>query len=1119
MTCARCGSADPQGTRFCTKCGARLARTCAHCHAELPGGAAFCGQCGQAVPAADLATRLEPPGSYTPRHLAERILTTRSTLEGERKLVTVLFADLKSSLEAIADRDPEEARQLLDPVLEVLMEAVHRYEGTVSQVLGDGIMALFGAPLAVEDHAVRACYAALRMQDSVRAYANDVRRSHGVALRIRVGINSGEVVVRTIANDLRMDYSAVGPTTHLAARMEQLADPGRVLVAPNTARLVEGYFDLRSLGQTPIRGLPAPIEIHELTGAGAARSRLRARLVRGLTPFVAREEELGQLADALQRADEGHGQVVALVGEPGVGKSRLCWEFTHTVVPPHWLVLEASAVSYGTVTPFLPVVEMLRGCFELDAADRPEQARDKVATRVLSVEPGLASSLPWLLELLELGEPEPAGSRIDPTERRLRILDATKRLLVRWSLERPVLIMLEDLQWADPETQAFLDALTDSLAAARIVLLVSYRPGYQHVWSHKPYYHQLHLGPLAATGADTFMAELLGHEPDVAPVKTLLLQRTAGNPLFLEESVRALVEGGFLTGDRGRYRLTRPLHTLQVPATVQAVLAARIDRLAPEVKQLLQSAAVIGETIPFRLLRSVSDLPEEDVQRGLSRLKTAELLYEERLFPDLEYTFTHALTHEVAYSSLLLERRRALHLRILETIETEHAGHLGDHVERLAHHAYQGQVWDKAFDYLRQAAQRAVDRAAYDSAVDLFERAIEVLERQPAGQERLQRAVDVRLELRAALVPLARYKEIFNCLSEADGLAAQAGDEHRRALVHAFLTNYFQITGEPDRAIEFGRRALTTARARGDRGVQVLATGYLSGTCFVTGDYAGAIEFAHETLAALTENILHDRLGMTSLPAVYSRLALARSLSEQGQFDAALERANESLAISLATGDRVSASMSHFGLGHLRLRQGPPVAAVEPLETALDLARSANPISVQQIASTLASALVAAGRPLDGLRLVEAAASHASGMPRRGLHLGDGMRLAALSESCAALGRLDEAMTAGGEALEIYTARKARGYAAWTLRQLGLIRTANGEAEAEPLYEQARALAVELGMRPLAAHCDVDLGRFYRRHQRRAEAVAALGRATEAFRDLGMSFWRLRAQAYLEETR
>jgi class 3 adenylate cyclase/tetratricopeptide (TPR) repeat protein len=1119
MLCGRCGSENRDGTRFCVRCGTRVTRVCGRCQAELPGGAAFCGECGHPVRAEDLAPLGAPPGAYTPRHLAERILTARGTIEGERKLVTVLFADLTSSLEAIADRDPEDARRLLDTVIEMLMDAVHRYEGTVNQVMGDGIMALFGAPLAHEDHALRACYAALRMQESVRAYAHEVRRSEGIALRLRVGINSGEVVVRTIANDLRMDYSAVGSTTHLAARMEQLADPGTVLLARDTARLVEGFFDLRPLGPTPVRGLATPIEIFALAGAGAARSRLRARLVRGLTPFVGRETELRQLGLALGRAEAGHGQVVALVGEPGVGKSRICWEFTHTAVPAHWLVLEASVLSYRTVTPLMPIVELLSGYCELDAADTKEQARAKVTTRVLAVDAGLRSSLPWLLELLELPPRDAAVDALSPAERRLRILDALERLFVRSSVDRPVLIMLDDLQWADAETRAFLDALVESLPAARILLVVSHRPGRQHGWAHLGCYQELPVGPLTAGSADTFMRELLGEGPEIGPLKAVLLERTEGNAFFLEESVRTLAESGSLAGERGRYHLTRPVQTLQVPPTVQAVLAARIDRLAPEDKQLLQCAAVIGKTIPFPLLRSVSDLPEDALGRSLSHLRTAELLYEHQLFPDLELAFTHALTHEVAYGELLRDRRRALHVRILEAIETEHAGHLVDHVERLAHHALHGDVWDKAFHYLRQAAQRAVARAAYDSAVELFERAIGVLERLPGGRERLEHAVDVRLELRAALVALGRFKDILNIVSEAERLAAEAGDERRLALVHAFLTNYFQITGDPDRALLYGHRALASARERGDLTVQVLATGYLSATSFVRGDFARAVEHARETLATLSGPMQHERLGTTSLPAVYCRLALVRSLCELGDFAPALGHAKESVAMSRATGDRVSGSMGHLGLGYVALHQGPPVRALAPLETAVELARAVNPIWFQQIASTLASAYVASGRCLDGLRMVEEAASHASGMPRQGIQLGHGIRLAARGEACVALGRLDEALEATQEALETYAGMKARGYTAWTLRLLGSIRAAQEDADAERLYRQARKLAEELGMRPLVARCDLDLGRFYRQCRRTEEAAVALSRAVGALGPLDMPYWCSRAARELAEVK
>jgi class 3 adenylate cyclase/tetratricopeptide (TPR) repeat protein len=1102
--------------KFCGQCAAPLASTCPSCGAANPPENKFCGQCATALRTTP-TTKFAAPDSYTPKHLAERILTSRAALEGERKQVTVLFADLKGSMEMLADRDPEEARKILDPVLELMMEAVHRYEGTVNQVMGDGIMALFGAPLAHEDHAVRACYAALRMQEAVRRYSDELRRAQGVEVQIRVGVNSGEVVVRSIGSDLRMDYSAVGQVTNLAARMEQLAAPGSIRLTTETLQLAEGFVRVTPLGPVPIKGLGEPIEVFELVGGGAARTRLEAAAWRGLTRFVGRTAELEQLRDALERASLGHGQVVAVVGEPGVGKSRLFWELLHSHRVHGWLIVQSASVSYGKVTAYLPVIELLRGYFAIESRDDARKIREKVTGKVLTLSPALGPAVPALLALLDVPVDEAAWQTLDPLQRRQQTLDAVKRLLLRESEIQPLVVIFEDLHWIDGETQTLLDSLVESLPAARLLFLVNYRPEYSHAWSGKTYYRQLRIDPLPPESADELLDALLGADAALGPLKQLLVERTEANPLFLEESVRALVETAALAGERGAYRLTRPVEHLRIPATVQAVLAARIDRLAHEDKQLLQLAAVIGTTIPYSLLRGVSDLGEDALRSGLSRLHQSELLYETQLFPDIELTFTHVLTHEVAYHSLLLDRRRRLHVRILEVIETQHAAHLAEHVERLAHHALHGELWDKAFDYLRQAARRAVARAAYDSAVELYDRAIGVLERQPAADERLGHAVDVRLELRAALVPLGRFKEIHDCLHEAERLATQAGDAHRLALVHAYLTNYFQITGDLDRAIEFGSRAMASAQERRDHSVQVLATSYLSSTSLVIGDFPRAVEFGRQTLAALDEERVHDHLGMTSLPAVYARLALVRSLSELGDFGSALDLAQQSIAISLATGDRVSASMGHLGLGYLRLRQGPPVAAIEPLEAAAALARSANPIWFQQIASTLASAYVASGRALDGLRVAEEATGHASGMPRRGFQLGHGIRLTALGEAFVALGRLDEAHAAARDALEIFTAMRARGYTAWTLRLLGAIASARDAHDAEDLYQQARALAVELGMRPLEARCDLDLGYLYRRGRRPGEARAALTRAADTLRSLSMVLWSAQAETYLAE--
>jgi class 3 adenylate cyclase len=580
MQCPRCQHENPAGQKFCGECGARLAGVCASCGASNSPGQKFCGECGAALSQGAVAGKFSSARTYTPKHLAEKILTSKSALEGERKQVTVLFADLKGSMELLADRDPEEARKILDPVLELMMEAVHRYEGTVNQVMGDGIMALFGAPVAHEDHAVRACYAALRMQESVRRYAEGIRRTEGIPIQIRVGLNSGEVVVRSIGSDLHMDYTAVGQTTHLAARMEQMAAPGSILVAQATLDMAEGYVVVKPLGSMPVKGLELPIEVHEVTAATAVRSRLHAAAGKGLTRFVGRESELEQLRQALEAARAGRGQVVAVVGEPGVGKSRLYWEFTHSHRIQGWLIVESGSVSYGKATAFLPILGLLRAYFQVEARDEARKIREKVTGKMLSLDRTLEPSLPALLWLLDVPVEDPQWQRLDPRQRRQQTLDGMKRLLLRESQVQPLLVLFEDLHWIDGETQALLDSLVESVPTARLLLLVNYRPEYQHTWGGKSYYHQLRIDPLSPESADELLEALLGLDAELAPLKRLLIKRTEGNPFFLEESVRTLVETKALVGERGAYHLATAAQPLQIPATAQAILAARIDRLS-----------------------------------------------------------------------------------------------------------------------------------------------------------------------------------------------------------------------------------------------------------------------------------------------------------------------------------------------------------------------------------------------------------------------------------------------------------------------------------------------------------------------------------------------------------
>src|SRR2546421_4703711 len=558
------------------------------------------------------------PLAYTPPHLAEKILTSRSALEGERKQVTVLFADLKGSTELIRDLDPEQARAILDPALHAMMDAVHRYEGTVNQVLGDGIMALFGATVAHEDHAARACYAALAMQAVLRRNAEEVRRTHGLEMQARVGLNSGEVVVRAIGNDLHMDYSAVGHTTHLAARMEQLATPGSIRLTAATLRLAEGLVQVNALGQFPVRGLTEPVEVCELVGASTIRRRLQASAARGLTRFVGRQQELAALQQALERAGAGHGQVVAVVGEAGVGKSRLVYEFVHAHYTPGWLVLESASVSYGKATPYFPVIDLLKRYSHVEDSDDTRTIRAKVTGQVLTLDEILQDTLPALLALLDALPDDSPFHQLDPAQRRQRTLTALKRVLLRESQVQPLLVVCEDLHWIDTETQALLDSLVESLPTTQLLLLVNYRPEYQHGWGSKTYYTQLRLDPLPPKSVAELLNALLEDYASLEPLTPLLIARTEGNPFFLEESVHTLVETGVLVGEPGAYRLAQALPTIQIPATVQAVLAARIDRLPPEEKRLLQTAAVIGTEVPLPLLQAIADVPEAVLHRGVA---------------------------------------------------------------------------------------------------------------------------------------------------------------------------------------------------------------------------------------------------------------------------------------------------------------------------------------------------------------------------------------------------------------------------------------------------------------------------------------------------------------------
>ena len=697
MECPTCQQQSPAGARFCMNCAAPLISTCTHCGTELSTGARFCPQCARP---ADALT--PPPGTaerraprdYTPKHLADKILQSKSALEGERKQVTVLFADVKGSMDLQEQVELEAWHRASERLSRILAEGVHRYEGTVNQYTGDGIMALFGAPIAHEDHAQRACYAALHLvETSCISYGDELRTPQGLSLLDCAWDSTpARSMVGKIGDDLRMDYTAHGHAVGLAARMEQIAEPGKVYLTEHTGRLVEGFFQLRDLGPQRVKGVSTPLSVHELVDVGELRTRLDVARVRGFSSMVGRARELEALQGALASALDGRGQIVGVVGEAGVGKSRLCAEFADRTRASGTAVYEAHCPSHGKTVSLQPVRELLRSLFEVKAQDPDDVACSKVADALASLDPELSSSLPPVLDLLGLQDPERRESAVDAGILERQLFAFVRQLVLAQSRRRQSVLLVDDVHWIDAASDAYLGQLAEAVRDTRTLLLVNFRPEYRADWMGKEYYQRIPLQPLGAAAIDELLRELIGDDPSVAPLHALILERTGGNPFFIEEVVASLAESGRLTGERGAYRRVDPIEALDVPTTVQPVLAARIDRLAEREKQVLQTAAVIGEKFSEELLGQVLELPGADLTAALSRLRDAELICEESLYPELEYVFKHPLTERVAYDAQLLEHRRRVHAAVARALRAEQPELASAQAAVLAHH------WDSAGD-------------------------------------------------------------------------------------------------------------------------------------------------------------------------------------------------------------------------------------------------------------------------------------------------------------------------------------------------------------------------------------------------------------------------------------
>jgi class 3 adenylate cyclase/tetratricopeptide (TPR) repeat protein len=932
MACANCKYDNPSDALFCEECGAKLEQSCPACGGANKPGAKFCKKCGErlAVSQTPVQARQQAVLPSAPVSTVRVTQSASDMADGERKTATALFADIKGSMELMEDLDPEEARAIVDPALRLMIDAVHRYDGYIVQSTGDGIFALFGAPVAHEDHPQRALYAALRMQEELRRYSTKLREGGNLAVEARVGANTGEVVVRSIrTDDAHTEYTPIGHSTGLAARMQALAPTGSIATTEQTPKLCEGYFTFKPLGPTTVKGVSEPVNVFEVIGLGPLRTRLQVSARRGLTRFVGRQSELEQMKHALELARQGHGQVVAAIGEPGVGKSRLIFEFK-AIAQSGCLVLEAYSVSHGKASAYLPVVDLLKSYFKIAAEDDERARREKVAGKVVILDRTLEDTLPYLYSLLGIAETDDPLAPLDPQTRRRRTLEAIKRIAVRESLNQPLIVIFEDLHWIDSETQALLNLLVDGIATAPILLLVNYRPEYHHQWGNKTYYTQLRLDPLGRESADEMLGELLGDGAELAALKELIIERTEGNPFFMEEMVQALFEQGVLARD-GAVKLAKQLEEIRVPPTVQAILASRIDRLAVAEKELLQTLAVLGREFSTGLLKRVVGGSNDQLERMLSALQLAEFIYEQPATGDIEYTFKHALTQEVAYNSMLTERRRLLHERAAREIEALFDGRLEDHLAELSHHYDRGGNIGKAVDYLSRAARRAVEQSAYSEAVARLTRALELVGQLPEGVDRARQELDLAITLAWSLYIARgpRVPEREQALLRARELSERLGDDRKLMEVELALALF-----------RFNQRDFRAAQEMAER-VAVLAQ-QVEAPVMLAGAHS-VIGAVHATCGQIVEARPHLETAIeffgpgpfhSFAELLYGQIAAGirlMTLLMLGYPTTALEASAKLLAVARKLSDPVS-------LGYALLRNATIHASVRNSKTALQRA-------------------------------------------------------------------------------------------------------------------------------------------------------------------------------------
>jgi class 3 adenylate cyclase/tetratricopeptide (TPR) repeat protein len=919
MKCPKCQTENPENLKFCGECGAKLEKICPHCNSSNPPQFKFCGECGHdlGLPSKPIPKelsfeeKLAKIQRYLPEDLTQKILAQRDKIEGERKQVTVMFCDMEGYTSLTEKLGSEQMYSIMDEVYEILIHKVHDYEGTVNELTGDGIMALFGAPIALEDAPQRAIRSALAIHREINKFSDRLKSEKKMPpIKMRIGIHTGPVIVGTLGNDLRVEFKAVGDTVNLASRMEGLAEPGTTYVTEDTFKLTEGFFRFEALGEKKIKGKEEPVKVYQVIAPSTRRTKFDVSAERGLTPFIGRERELELLLDGFQRAKLRKGQAFSIISEAGVGKSRLLYEFRKAVANEDVNFLEGKCLSYSRGVAYHPVIDTLKSNFDIREGDGDQEIREKVkrSLEIMKVDEPL--TLPYLLELLSVKDSGIDKIPMSPEAKKDRIIEAIKRIVLKGSELRPLIIAFEDLHWLDKSSEDVVRSHLDSIPGSRVLLIFTYRPEFVHTWGAKSYHNQLTLHRLSNRESLEMVTHILGTKEIEKTLEELILEKTEGVPFFIEEFIKSLRDLKIIERKDNSYHLSKDIHQLTIPSTIQDMIMARVDSLPERAKELLQVGSVIEREFGYALIKQIMDQPEQELLSHLSVLKDSELLYERGIYPQSNYVFKHALTREVVHDSILAKRKKKLHEEIGNAMEELHKDNLSEHYEVLAEHYFLSENYLKSAEYSRLAGRKAEKTASLNDAIAHTNRRVTSLERLPRTDELDKQIIDARTALGLYMTQLDYHVEAKEAIDPIINLAIKRDYKRRLCQIYTILGTYYCFVEEnfPE-AFKALEEALKISEEIKDIVTSVFASFWFGCALGMNCEFERSTKYFQR---AIDVNLLVKNLW--GISAMKSSLAYF-SYRPNGKIDLQFQTTEEALRIAEESGDIYSKALAYTSHG------------------------------------------------------------------------------------------------------------------------------------------------------------------------------------------------------------